>query len=269
MLRHWQTLALAILVPALSACHIGMHMQGSHVSDQDGRLFVDGAPVDFHREVTLQGDLGEIAALRFNVPTGSIDLVGGPGNTFELVVDLYTEFEGDGEVELSGGELQVTSGMDGAVLVNAIRGRLPEGVSLDLRAGTGDIFVTSFVDNTAQLDLESGTGNVQVSSCRVDQLKVECGTGDIRSTDSAAARVQVSMGTGSWAAKGCEFASFFGDSGTGDFLFQACRLDQGRFASGVGDVRLTSTLVSALDCSLGTGQVLTDEQVSEAAPTDG
>ena len=260
MLRSRLALILAIPLLVLPACQTGARIQGSTVSDHDGRLFMDGAPVDFHREVNLQGELAGPVRLRLSSATATVDVVGGPGSSYELVVDLYTEYEGDGVVELVDDQLVASSEMDGAVLVNGIRGRLPEGVSLEIETGTGDIYVTSFVGTNVVLDLKSGTGNVQVASCNVGEVVVDSGIGDVRATESVARQAVVHMATGSLAAKACEIGVFVGDSGTGDFLFQSSRLDEARFVSGVGDVRLTDTLVSELSSSLGTGRVFMESE---------
>jgi hypothetical protein len=245
-------LGIALLV---AGCGTTLNMHGLDVSDHDGRLFVGGAPVDYHREVSLLGELtGSDLRLVLASPTASIDVVGGPGNTYELVIDLYTEFEDDGGVEFEDGQLSTWSDLKGAVLVNGIRGRLPEGVSLQVQTGTGDVLITSFVSGST-VEVETGTGAVAVNSCDVNRISVDSGTGEVRMTECSAQDVRMKLGVGSLAASNCVVGDFRGDSGTGDFFFQGSRLDNASFVSGVGDVRLTDTLVSELVSTLGTGRV--------------
>ncbi len=263
MLRTRLTLALLASV-TVAACGLMTHQARSFdVSDQDGRLFVGGVPVDYHREVTLQGELDvEDLTLVLVSQTGPIDVVGGPGDSYELVVDLYSEFEGDGDVVVDGGVVAARSQLGGAVLVNGIRGRLPEGVDLDVRTATGDTFVTSFVGRN-RVVVESGTGVVHVSSSEVDSVSVDAGTGDVRMTECTSKDVVLRLGVGSFAASGCVVGHLDGDSGTGDFLVHGSRIETAVFASSVGDVWLTDTLVSEIRSSLGTGKVEHRTTVSE------
>jgi hypothetical protein len=230
-------------------------MQPVDVSDQNGRLFVGGLSVDHHREVSLLGEWeDEQIPMVLMSPTAAVDLVGCPGTTFELVVDLYTEIEGDGGVELTDGVLTAWSEKDGAVLINGIRGRVPEGLSLDVRSATGDVWLASFM-NGQNLRVEAGTGAVAVSGCDVNQIAVDTATGEVRMSDCTAETVSMDLGVGSLAASNCVLADFSGDSGTGNFYFHGSRLGRASFVSAVGDVHLTDTMVSDLDSALGTGSV--------------
>lgn len=252
----WSKLSFALLAALLVAgCGLTRNMQGVDVSDHDGRLFVGGIPVDYHREVSLLGELSDVDLKIVLVsPTATIDVVGGPGNTYELVVDLYTEYEDDGGVELDDGQFSTWSDVEGAVLVNGIRGRLPEGVSLDVRSGTGDVLITSFV-HSRSIKVETGTGSTAVSSCEANKVSVDSGTGEVRMSECTVDDVRLKLGVGSLAASDCVLGRVRGDSGTGDFFFQGSRIDKASFVSGVGDVRLTDTLVSEISSSLGTGKV--------------
>ena len=250
-----RTLLPAALLLATTGCGLSMHMQGFSVSDHDGRMFVDGVAVDHHREVSLQGQMDTDLRLVLNSATGLIDVVGGPGDTYELVVDLYSEFEGDGEVVLEDGQLTTDSELGGKLLVNGIRGRLPQGINLEVEAGTGQVLITSFI-GAAEVRVSTGTGDVQLTSCDLGSLRVQSGTGEVGTQDVSSDRVRLKLGTGSLTAVSSEFGMLDGDSGTGDFRFQDCRVDSARFVSGVGDVRLTDTLVSEMSSTLGTGRVL-------------
>jgi len=261
---------IALMTPMfLVGCGVTASLHGVDISDHDGRLFVAGNPVDFHREVSLQGEMDE-ANLRLVLvsPTAVVDVVGGPGNSYELVLDLYTEYENDGLVELQDGQLMTWSDMDGAVLVNGIRGRLPENISLDVMTATGDVLVTSFV-GAVDVTVETGTGSVQVADCNVGVLRVDTGTGEVRVNETVAEDVKVEMGTGSLTVRASDFVLFHGDSATGNFLFQTSRLDRAAFVSGLGDVRLTDTLVSHMDSALGTGRVEVRETETKANDKSG
>ncbi len=255
--------ALALLIPALAAgCGTARHMQSLDISDHDGRHFVGDIAVDYHQEVSLQGQLAaEGLTLKLMSHTGAIDVVGSPGDSYELVLDLYTEFEGDGMAELDGDGLRAWSDMNGAILINGIRGRLPEGVSLEIQAGTGDVLVTSFF-GPGSVDIKNGTGTVSVRSCEVSDVSINSGTGDVRMAQCTVESVRMNMGIGSLAAKDCTLGKLRGDSGTGDFLIHSSRIDHASFVSGVGDVRLTDTLISELHSQLGTGRV--EDQKSAA-----
>jgi hypothetical protein len=258
-------LSLLALVPLLAvACGGPTHLRAAAVSDHDGRLFVDGAPLDYHREVSLQSELAGPMTIVLASPTATIDIVGGPGNTFELVVDLYTEFENDGGVTFENGVMSTSSDLEvpGAIMVNGIRGRLPEGVSLEVRTGTGDIVITSFL-NQGRVHAVTGTGSVQVQSCELSHLDVDAGTGDVRLTDTSADSVVIRLGTGAMVSRTCDFNDFRGDSGTGDFVFHDSRLDGAHFDSGVGDVRLVDSIVSELSSRLGTGRVITKKTLAD------
>jgi hypothetical protein len=248
----WAIPALLLLV---SCGGLTRNMQPFDVSDQNGHVFVGGLPVDHQREVSLSGDWedGDVAMILIS-PTASVDLVGCPGTTFELVVDLYTEFEADGGVELADGVLSVWSEKKGAVLVNGIRGRVPEGIRLEVRSATGDVWLSSFTGEQ-DLHVEVGTGAVAVKDCDVNQMVVSTGTGEVRMSDCTAETVSMDLGVGSLAASNCVLEDFQGDSGTGNFYFHGSRLGRASFVSAVGDVQLTDTVISDLSNSLGTGTV--------------
>lgn len=241
-------LGFVLLLPA---CQFGISGHGN-VSERHGVLHLDEVALPHHRELRLGGGVDALLVLATH--TGPIDIQGVPGAAAELVVDVYSEFEGDGEVSWSGGEPVVASQRAGRVLINGIRGTVPAGVDLRLVSGTGRI-VARALDGAAKVHVASGTGAVFVQECRVEELGIDTGTGDARLDGLVATVLRMQSGTGTLVAERCRVARGVGESGTGDFRFTACTLDDLAVTSGTGGLWLTDSPVARLSSSLGTGQV--------------
>ena len=256
MMRSWLALALGVAFTTLS-CNLGPETAEASIADRSGRLFVDGVPTDYYRELTVQGTLEPGTSLTLTTASGLVDLVGVPGTSYELVVDYYTELQDDGTVVVENGELKTLSDFGGQTLINGIRGRVPEGTSVRVHSGTGEIVLSSFMGR-GQLDVDAGTGSVRVVASDLDQLAISSATGDVHLEDIRAEQMKLRSVTGALMARNCEFRRVAGDTGTGNFAFQACRIDNGLFQSGAGDLALVDSVVSELRTNLGTGNILRD-----------
>lgn len=249
----------AILTPILCAtlllpaCHLGLAAHDS-VSERGGVLYFDDVPLEYHREVSVTSDEA-LDGLRLTTHTGNIDVTGVSGGSFELTVDLYSEVEGDGEVELVNGSLRKHSQHGGRLLINGIRGTLPAGVELQAHSGTGRIVLRD-LRGDADLVVETGTGLVALQGCVRGTIRISSGTGDLRLDGTTAELLRVSTGTGQLMAENCTFGGVEGESGTGDFSFVGCQVDEVTVRSGTGDVRITDTHMGRFSPSLGTGDVV-------------
>jgi DUF4097 and DUF4098 domain-containing protein YvlB len=247
-------LPILVAFTILPAC--SMHLSGSSygsVSERGGVLYLDDTPLEFEREVEIsQAFLG--SELRLATQTGDIDVTGSDSDEFSLVIDLFTEFEDDGEVRLENGQFKTSSLLQGEVLINGIRGTVPAGASLHVQSGTGRIVVRG-LSSGQDLDVDTGTGSVFVNGGVLGSVRVNTGTGDLRLDGIEAEYLKVSSGTGHVVAQGCRLDEVVGDSGTGDFIFKACQVEDANMSSGTGDVDLDDTLVTRLKTSLGTGDV--------------
>lgn len=245
------TLAALTLLPACG----GFHASRRSVTERDGQLFLGDVLLAHHREQALSSEgLGD-AELRLECPTGLVDIVGMEGAELELVVDLYSELEGDGTIHWEGGRLSARSDQGGAVLINGIRGVVPADMALTVDTGTGQVALAGLTGGQ-DVRVATGTGPVRLSECELGTLTLDTGTGDLRLEQLQAALLDVDSGTGELAAEGCQLDELRGDSGTGDFRLTDCQVGRGRFDSGTGDVRLVDTLVQDLHASLGAGDVI-------------
>lgn len=248
--------AATLLLPACSHM-VYRGLDGMSVSERGGQLYVDEVLVGFHREVPVDLDGDRIGELQLSVATGLIDIVGMPGRQGHLVVDLYSEFEGDGDVSLAGGKLKARSTQRGKLFINGIRGSVPAGMSLAVDTGTGQVLITG-LQGADSVDIDTGTGPVRLVDCDVGALDIDSGTADIRLEGVSAELLDVDTGTGDVAVENCHLARLRGNSGTGNFLLVESQVDDGRFDSGTGDVRLVDTVITHIRVSLGTGDVISD-----------
>lgn len=250
------TAAVTLLLPACSQM-VAHGFNGMSISERGGQLYVDEVLVEHHREVEVALDAAQIGELSLSVPTGLINLEGVPGQQGHLILDVYTEIEGDGEVFMAGGKVKLRSTLRGKLIINGVRGSIPAGMSLDIDTGTGQVLLTA-LQNADTVEVDTGTGPVRLVDCKVGNLDVDSGTADIRLEGVHGALFDVDTGTGDVVLQDCHFDQLRGDTGTGDFLLTMSQIDSGRFNSGTGDVRLVDTIITHIRASLGTGDVISD-----------
>jgi len=246
-----------VLLPACSYKGNFYNSGGLGVSERNGKLYVDGVLVQHHREVVLSLDATEFELLRLTVPTGLIDIVGVPGDQAELIVDVYSALEGDGDVSVAEGKLSVRSTLDGKIVINGVRGKVPAGSSLEVDAGTGQVLIGG-IAGAGSISIDTGTAPVRLVDITVQSIEIESGTGDIRLENSHSDLFDVDTGTGDVVAHGCRFGELRGDTGTGDFVLRDCQVETAHFNSGTGDLRLIDTNITHLKTSMGTGEVRSD-----------
>jgi hypothetical protein len=245
-----------VLLPACS--HRIFHSSdGLSVSERNGQLFVDDVLVQHHREVELSLNSAQLGVLKLSVPTGLVDIVGVPGGEALLIIDVYSEFEDDGDIYLAGGKLKVRSSRSGKIVINGVRGRIPVGTSIEVDTGTGQVLISG-LRGSDSIDIDTGTGAVRLLDNEVNTIKINSGTGDIRLENTHAQLLDVDTGTGNLVSQGCRLDEVRADSGTGDFIFKQSQVEQGRFETGTGDLRLIDTVIAKLRTSMGTGDVYSD-----------
>ncbi|GJM20314.1 MAG: hypothetical protein DHS20C15_02290 [Planctomycetota bacterium] len=251
-------LLLGALAALIIACGSPLRMDGAHVQEQYGRLVVDDIVLEFSREVPVQGELSADAisqGLTLGAHTGDIELVGGPASKFEFVVTLQTEIEGDGVVELKDGMLRARSLEGGKCVINGMRGRVPQGINLDLLAGSGRVILSRF-QGVQTLNVESGVGAVQLEDVKAETLTLRSGTGNVQLVSVKGNEANVDLGVGSLLTQGCELAELRARSSTGAFVLRESRVHHGSFHSGTGNLQLVDSHVGNLERSLGTGEVI-------------
>lgn len=248
-------LTLLTALALLPACG-GFRASRHSVTERNGQLFLGDVLLDHHQEVPVADDALTATTLVLECPTGVIDIVGLEGAQVELVVDLYTEIEGDGVVTWDGGRLVARSQSGGAVLINGIRGRVPADMGVSVDTGTGQVALSGLTGGQ-DVRISTGTGPVRLGECELGTLTLDTGTGDLRLESVQAHLVDVDSGTGELTAQSCQIDELIGNSGTGDFRLTDCQVGRGRFDSGTGDVRLMDSMVQDLHASLGAGDVIT------------
>lgn len=254
MSRPFLMSALIAAAVTLPACQLDVSNHGS-VSERGGILFADDVPLDHHREVALTAPFNGLD-LRFATHTGDIDIRGVEGGEVDLVIDLFTEYEGDGEVRLEDGRLKTRSALKGRLLINGIRGTVPADSSLHVHSGTGRIVLRS-LSGKGDLDVDTGTGGVFVEASECGRISLSSGTGSMRLDDVTADALHVTNGTGAFIAQSCRLREVVGDSGTGNFSLVSSHVDHVRVRSGTGNLRIEDSVVGDLEPSLGTGDVIT------------
>ena len=250
------TIAATLLLPACSQM-VTHGFNGMAIAERDGLLYVDEVLVEHHREVEIALDAEQIGELSLGVATGLISLEGVPGQQGHLILDVFSELEGDGEVYLAGGKVKLRSTLRGKLIINGVRGSIPAGMSLDIDTGTGQVLLTT-LHGAESVVIETGTGPVRLVDCKIEVVEIDSGTADIRLEGVHAALFDVDTGTGDVVIQDCHFDRLRGDTGTGNFLLTMSQIESGRFNSGTGDVRLVDTIITHIRASLGTGDVISD-----------
>ena len=246
-------LTAVVLIPA---CTTSMSLSDARsISERDGILYLDDVPLPHHREVSVEGILETGSLLFMRTALGAIDVSGVPGSNVNLTIDLYSEYEGDGEVQIDGEEITTFSNVRGKLLVNGIRGTIPEGTSLRVHSSTGEISLAGFAGESS-IRIASGTGEIRMSNCGINDLDINTGTGNIFLDQVQIDDLLISSGTGDLSAEGSSFRTLRGTSGTGSFKLRGSSVVQARIESGTGDLVLVDSTVSERFESLGTGDVV-------------
>lgn len=258
---------LVLLFAATTACSsIATEFGGQSVSQRGGHLYVDDVSLDYHREVGVSGTLAAGSLLSLASATGSVVVSGVPGDTYDLVVELYSEFEGDGEVYLADdGHLRTRSERDGRTLVESVHGTVPLGVALRVATGTGKVSVAG-LSSESSLDVDTGTGSLDVSHCVLGGLSIDTGTGSLTLDDCRFDTLRVRSGAGDVLASDCRVARFTGSLGTSDVRLRGSLIDSLELTSATGDLLLVDSTVGSQQLSLGTGSVIIKDSASAARP---
>lgn len=224
------------------------------VSVRDGVIYYEGTELPFDRWVDVTADMGSATDADISTATGEISLNGVPGNSVSLQVHLHSEFENDGDVRFANGKLEAVEG-EGKVYINAVRGTIPEDVSVHLATGTGSISLNDMKGKRV-LRLDSGTGPVAIGSSTADKIRVAMGTDEIRITDTSAERIDVETGTGDLRITGGGAGTLEVDTGTGEVYLTNARFDAVVVDSGTGDVVLKECNAGRIEVDSGTGDLI-------------
>ena len=188
------TLVLPACLVRLGSGWDETNVGGRSVSVDGDSLTVDGTHLPYSRWVDVDAAAAGAGELHFATATGPIELAGSPAG-FALQARLWSEFEGDGRVELRGGELVATSDRGGVVFVNEIKGSVPPAAQLKLESGTGPVAVSGLA-GAPSLKGTTGTGELVLSSCEVRAVDLESGTGDIVLRGGHCDSIAQDLGTG-------------------------------------------------------------------------
>lgn len=247
-------LALALTFVGCGSSHSFSSSDGHTISERHGRIFVGDVALDHKREVVLEGELGGEAWIALATAGGPMEISGAPGDGYRLVVELYSEFADDGDVELDGGRLVALPGK-GRSLVHAVRGVLPEAISLDLASGTGDMVVRTLVGDN-ELAVDTGTGSLRVADCDLTGLRVDSGTGDVNIEGCTIRSAICSTGTADVVSVESRIGRLQVTSGTGDVRLRRCKLEDLDVTSGTGDLLLIDSSATSLRSTLATGEIV-------------
>lgn len=246
---------------------------GQSVSERDGHLVLDGMTLPYDRWVDVDLDADGVAQLDVQTATGGVELQGGEEKRCKLSVHVHSSVEGDGEVAIHDGKLEVRSQHDGKVFINDVKGSVPEEIGLVIGTGTGDVLVehaakgkalsidTGTGDVTmrgsepASLDVDVGSASVQLEQGGATSVRVDCGAGKVRIVDGQWGKIAVDGGATDLMAKGAKIDSVSLDSGTGDLRLEGCTVDSARLDSGTGDLVIAGGSCKKASIDSGTGDI--------------
>jgi len=244
---------MAALAPAW-ACHASDSRLGHDLVRHDSHLRVDGVDLPFDRWVDARLDAGGLDTLAIDTAQGAIELSGEVSAECVLSVHVWSQHEGDGEVRIEAGRLRAVSGRGGLVVFDGVRGRVPEGLGLDLGTATGPISV-DHAGKGGALVLDSASGRVTVRGSEPASIRAGTASGDVLVEDSAAGSLEartasgdVSVHGGSWGTIRCKTAS-------GDLRLRACTADAVRLESASGDLRISGGHCKRAQIDSATGEI--------------
>ena len=149
-----------VLLLCTTGCMVSLGGWGSSssngVSVRNGTVYLNGTKLPFERWVDVNAEMGDASVAYLSTSTGPLALRGTTGSSVSLQALVHSELEGDGGAQFVAGKLELVKGQ-GKAIINAIRGTIPNNVSVNLATGTGIIRLAN-MQGEGTLKLASGTG---------------------------------------------------------------------------------------------------------------
>lgn len=194
-------------------------------------------------------------ALRVLYPSDRIVYSGmGRGSNTELSVRDDGTFGGndDDRRHNRGGRVRISGSGSGLEAYADIIISVPEGKSVDVYLGVGDISASNVKGN---LRLDSSSGRVDVSGSKGD-LSVDTGSGDVKVTGASGDAISIDTGSGEVNGTSLTAAKLDVDTGSGDVELRDVSSEDVSIDTGSGSVSLSlTTSVDHLQVDTGSGSV--------------
>ncbi len=258
------TIILGSLLLTCSACAFSIpadwgsstiSVAGLTVEHDDGVFTIDGVELRHSRWVDVVGPRGAEADMHFSTATEVIELGPSADAAYALQVLLYSEVEGDGEVALEGGRLVARSTGEHKLLINAVKGKVPDGLALNCESGMGNVKLAGF-SGGQDLGIEVGMGSATLTGCSVGAIAIKAGMGgvDFKGVNAGVADIDAGMGGAEFEA--CNLEGFTGDFGMGSVTVRASHVARIEADIGMGSMTLVNSTVDSLSADLGMGDLV-------------
>ncbi|MDP8241675.1 MAG: DUF4097 family beta strand repeat-containing protein [Candidatus Celaenobacter antarcticus] len=244
-------LILSVIIIILSGCDVC----DINIKTGKGKVIINGVYLKHKRTIHLE-EKYDLSSIKLKVGSGDIDVSGHNQNNISLDVVIYEKEPDDVSVYLKDNLLKTKSVGHHPVYIDSIGGYLPENISLQLSAGSGDIYVINF-NSSPKISVSTGSGNNEITNCtNIGNIIADMGSGDIvldgmenlkhLSTDSGSGDVYVNnstitdadfeTGSGDIKIRNTQFESINADTGSGDVILKNSTYQNGTFDTGSGDV---------------------------------
>ena len=261
--------ALALSIPGLAQAQKQFTLSGSEVAIYNlaGTVSVtagrgDAVTVavttkgsDADRLTFGEGMVRGRNALRVIYPSDRIVYDGmGHGSSTELSVRSDGTFGGDEESRRhnQGGRVRITGSGSGLEAWADIVISVPEGKSVNVYLGVGDISASSV---KSDLRLDTSSGRVDVTSTKGD-LSIDTGSGDVKVTGASGNAITIDTGSGEVNGTGLKAASLDVDTGSGDVELSDVTSEDISIDTGSGSVNLSlNSTLDQLKVDTGSGSV--------------
>ena len=241
-------IAIVIILSGCDGCDIC-------IKTGKGKVIVNGVHLKHKRTIHLEEEY-DLPSIKLEVGSGEIDVSGHNKNNISLDVVIYEKEPNDASVYLKDNLLKTKSIGHHPVYIDSIGGYLPENISLNLSAGSGDIYVKNF-RSSPKISLSTGSGDNEITNCtNIENIIADRGSGDIvlgdmenlkhLSTNSGSGDVYVKnstitdadfeTGSGDIEIMNTQFESINADTGPGDVILKNSTYQNGTFDTGFGDV---------------------------------
>ncbi len=244
-------LILSVIVVILSGCD-GCDI---NIKTGKGKVIVNGVQLKHKRTVHLEEECN-LSSIKLEVGSGEIDVSGHKKNRISMEVVIYEKEPNDASVYLKDNLLKTKSIGHYPVYIDSIGGYLPENISLNLSAGSGDIYVKNF-HSSPKISLSTGSGDNEITNCtnigniiadmgsgdfvledmeNLKRLSTNSGSGDVYVKNSTITDADFETGSGDIEIINTQFESIDADTGSGDVILKNSTYQNGTFDTGSGDV---------------------------------
>jgi hypothetical protein len=217
---------------------------------------VDGVRLKHRRTIELEVELDE--RLIYYAHVGDIRIRPGDGDELLLSIELIEYEPGDGEAYLGkDGKVRTRTRSEKPCVLGTLRAEVPEGLSLDLSSGLGDIEVMGMkgserivvesgmgdlvledLDGVGMVDAETGMGEILVGPCwNLESVDLSSGMGSIKVREVTAEFLEADTGMGGIRLTDCKFETVYGSTGMGSIRVKDTHYEDSDFDTGMGSIK--------------------------------